>query len=139
MTDKLKNKFDDYANYHRHPKNCYSHYVGIPLIAISSLGFISLIHPLVLYVVVLMTILFYVAQDKKWGLLFSPVVLLMAFAGAYLSNHSVYILVGMQIIGWISQYIGHLIYEKKSPAFYKNSEHLLIGPIWIFSKLVKIR
>ena len=28
----------------------------------------------------------------------------------------------------------HYVYEKKSPAFYKNLVHLLVGPLWIVAK-----
>ena len=40
------------------------------------------------------------------------------------------------ILGWIFQGIGHYHYEKKSPAFFKNLEHILIGPLWIFARLI---
>lgn len=39
-------------------------------------------------------------------------------------------------VGWILQGIGHYVYEKKSPAFLKNIEHVLIGPLWIFAKAI---
>ena len=35
------------------------------------------------------------------------------------------------VIGWIFQFVGHLGYEKKSPAFLKNAGHLLVGPLWV--------
>jgi len=40
------------------------------------------------------------------------------------------------VLGWIFQGIGHYKYEKKSPAFYKNFEYMLVGPLWIFAKLI---
>ena len=40
------------------------------------------------------------------------------------------------VLGWVLQFIGHYFFEKRSPAFYKNFEHLLVGPIWIFAKWV---
>jgi uncharacterized membrane protein YGL010W len=40
------------------------------------------------------------------------------------------------VLGWIFQGVGHYYFEKRSPAFLKNLTHLLIGPLWIFSKLL---
>ena len=37
-------------------------------------------------------------------------------------------------VGWIFQFIGHYVYEKRSPAFYRNLAHLLVGPLWILAK-----
>jgi uncharacterized membrane protein YGL010W len=41
------------------------------------------------------------------------------------------------VVGWILQYLGHYVYEKKSPAFYRNLVHLLVGPLWILAKAVR--
>ncbi len=38
--------------------------------------------------------------------------------------------------GWILQFIGHGVYEGRSPAFLKNLVHLLVGPIWIVNDLL---
>jgi uncharacterized membrane protein YGL010W len=42
--------------------------------------------------------------------------------------------VALFVLGWILQFVGHYVYEKKSPAFYKNLTHLLVGPLWIVAK-----
>jgi uncharacterized membrane protein YGL010W len=34
------------------------------------------------------------------------------------------------VVGWIFQFIGHLI-EGNQPAFFRNPIYLLIGPLWI--------
>ena len=36
--------------------------------------------------------------------------------------------------GWALQFVGHYVYEKKSPAFFRNVTHLLVGPLWILAK-----
>lgn len=40
--------------------------------------------------------------------------------------------------GWILQFVGHGVFEKKSPAFLTNVAHLLIGPLWWFTKLFSV-
>ena len=39
------------------------------------------------------------------------------------------------IVGWILQFVGHIVYEKKSPAFFTNVRQLLVGPLWIIGTL----
>jgi uncharacterized membrane protein YGL010W len=42
---------------------------------------------------------------------------------------------GVFVFGWILQFLGHYVYEKKSPAFFRNVTHLLVGPLWILAKV----
>lgn len=37
---------------------------------------------------------------------------------------------GMFVIGWILQFVGHAI-EGNQPAFLKNPVYLLVGPLWL--------
>jgi uncharacterized membrane protein YGL010W len=43
------------------------------------------------------------------------------------------------VVGWIFQGIGHARYEKKSPAFFKNLVHLLVGPIFLWNEVLHVR
>ena len=42
------------------------------------------------------------------------------------------------MLGWIFQFIGHSVYEKKNPAFFRNFVHLLVGPLWILNDLIPV-
>jgi uncharacterized membrane protein YGL010W len=42
------------------------------------------------------------------------------------------------VLGWIFQFVGHSVYEKKSPAFLTNILHLLVGPLWILNDVVPV-
>ena len=35
---------------------------------------------------------------------------------------------------WVLQFIGHYAYEHRSPAFFRNLIHLLVGPLWVIAK-----
>jgi uncharacterized membrane protein YGL010W len=136
MTQELQLKFNDYALHHAHPKNRLTHYLGIPLIAASTLGLFSLIklgHIDAGFLIALIAMAFYFFLDKRIASYFMIPIALLYYIGA---SSSMAVLISMQVIGWITQYIGHYVYEKKSPAFYKNLQHLLIGPIWIFAKVI---
>jgi uncharacterized membrane protein YGL010W len=42
-------------------------------------------------------------------------------------------------VGWIFQAVGHTVYEKNRPAFFKNLLHLLVGPLFLMNDLLRIR
>jgi uncharacterized membrane protein YGL010W len=46
--------------------------------------------------------------------------------------------VALFVLGWIFQFIGHSVYEHKSPAFLTNVLHLLVGPLWILNDVVPV-
>jgi uncharacterized membrane protein YGL010W len=76
---------------------------------------------------------FYLSLDWKLGIPFALLTLGLYFMGRSLPLWANLVI---WIIGWIVQFIGHGVYEKKSPAFLKSLEHLLIGPFWMFARLV---
>ena len=47
-------------------------------------------------------------------------------------NQLFLIYISIFIIAWIGQFIGHKI-EGKKPAFFKDLQFLLIGPLWLLS------
>lgn len=139
MTQELKLKFNDYALYHAHPQNRTTHYFGIPPIAAATLGLFALIKVGTVdmgMLLALFALVFYFTIDKKIALLFTLPMAALYFIGA---SVSVPVLIGMQVVGWILQYVGHYHYEKKSPAFYKNLQQVLIGPLWVFAKIIKYK
>lgn len=40
---------------------------------------------------------------------------------------------GLFVLGWIFQFIGHAI-EGNQPAFFKNPVYLLVGPLWLLRR-----
>jgi uncharacterized membrane protein YGL010W len=43
------------------------------------------------------------------------------------------------VAGWVLQAVGHAVYEKNSPAFFRNLVHLLIGPAFLVNEALRIR
>lgn len=143
---RLKRLFDDYASYHRTAGNKAMHMLGIPLIMMTLLGLLSTwVIPLpgidrealfrldggiLLWII---GVVYYSRVDWKIGGPFSLVALGIYFAGRSIPWAGLWTL---QVLGWVFQAIGHAVYEKKAPAFLKNIQHVLIGPLWIFARLV---
>jgi uncharacterized membrane protein YGL010W len=67
-------------------------------------------------------------------LLFSAI---CVFGNFYLSVHYPLFLtsLGLFILAWIGQFIGHGI-EGKKPSFIKDLQFLLIGPAWVIEKVM---
>jgi uncharacterized membrane protein YGL010W len=139
MTTALREHFSDYAAFHRAPGNQACHYVGIPLIVFAIVALLTRVPVAAAFgmswtaaeVAMLGATLFYLRLDLPLAAM-----MLAAFAIFDLAGRGVPAAVawGLFASGWAFQFIGHYVYEKKSPAFYKNLAHLLVGPLWILAK-----
>ena len=137
--------FRDYGEYHKATGNKLTHLIGIPLIILGLLGLLNRISfynwdiPLInLSPALLVWLLgngFYVKLHVILGLSMYMSTALLYLAGALMP---VSVLWTFFILGWIAQFFGHMVYEKKSPAFLKNLTHLMIGPIFIQNYFLRI-
>lgn len=117
--------------------------VGIPLILAGLLGLLAIPLawvggvPLELSLLLLLiTGGAYLWLDVKLGLVMIVFSLLLYF-GARLLPWPVAL--GLFLIGWVFQFIGHGVYEKRSPAFTDNLAHLLVGPMWVLNHFVHLK
>lgn len=144
--------FAEYAESHRNSTNKLIHWICVPLIFWTILGFISLIPSphfcapyfgcisLVSLIVVILVTLFYLRLSLLIGFIMIFAMLLMehlAYAvNIHLGNKSWMVFLAVFIITWILQFVGHKI-ESKKPSFLKDLQFLLIGPIWLLSFVLK--
>jgi uncharacterized membrane protein YGL010W len=114
--------------------------VGIPLIVLSLLALLARV-PLfeaggftvtAAELVLLGATLFYLRLDAVLAVMMLVASVLLAAAGRAIPVPAA---VGLFVLGWVFQFVGHYVYEKKSPAFYRNFAHLLVGPLWILAKV----
>ncbi len=130
----LSRLFEDYAAYHRHPANKMTHYVGVPLIIITVVGLLSRVSlgPMSLAVPVAVTAVLYdLRLSVKLTLPFAAFIGVSFLVAPALPLAILWI--GF-LGGWLLQFVGHFVYEKKSPAFFKNLEQLLVGPLWLLEE-----
>jgi uncharacterized membrane protein YGL010W len=145
LTPRLMKYFDDYAEHHKTQGNKITHSIGIPLIAVGLLG---LLGRCVVgsgftgseyfrvdggTLLLVFGMFWYLYVDWKIAIPFVLVMTGLYFLGRSISTAMATFLF---VFGWILQGIGHIYFEKKSPAFFKNFLHLLIGPLWIFARIV---
>lgn len=143
MKNSIERLWTDYEEHHRAAGNKYCHMVGIPLIMVGLLGLLSVrlfrigtfpVEGALLFVLVIGGI--YLSLDIRLGAAMAGASLLL-YLGARLLNWK--LALGLFVVGWVFQFIGHGVYEKRSPAFYSNFAHLLVGPLWVLNHFVHLR
>ncbi len=139
----LRALFADYAAYHQTKGNKWFHRFGIPLIMLTLIGMLVRV-PLftadgrrfdAAMLLILAAGIYYLILDWRLALVMLAVSAAFYFLGALMP---LWLNLALFIAGWIFQFIGHSVYEKRNPAFFKNVTHLLIGPLWILNDLVPV-
>ena len=130
--------FDDYASYHRTKGNKWFHRLGIPLIMLTLLGMLARLEigPIdAAIVLIALSSIYYLVLDWRLGL-----VMIAVSIGMYALGRALPMSVNVVffVLGWIFQFIGHSVYEKKQPAFFRNFVHLLVGPLWILNDVIPV-
>lgn len=129
----------EYSESHQNQTNQLLHKVCVPAIFFSVLGMLWVLPVGSINVAILVSLLilpFYIRLGIKALAIILPQ-LLISFAILYnisqfTSNSTIFTLsLGIFIVAWIGQFVGHKI-EGKKPSFFKDLQFLLIGPLWIF-------
>ncbi|MFQ5664356.1 MAG: Mpo1-like protein [Terriglobia bacterium] len=143
MASKLDRLWADYEEHHRTAGNKWCHLVGIPLILVGLLSLLSVpvfrVERLPVEVALLLVVVtggLYLWLDAKLGAAMFAATLLI-YLGARLLAWPVAL--GLFVVGWGFQFVGHGVYEKRSPAFFTNLAHLLVGPLWVLNHALRIR
>jgi len=143
MAGKLDALWADYEEHHRTQGNKWCHLAGIPLIAAGLMGLLAVEVTRVAGWPVELSLLLlvvggvaYVWLDAALGAAFVGLTALL-YLGMRLLDWRVALTVF--VLGWVLQFVGHGVYEKRSPAFFKNLAHLLVGPLWVIHHVVPLR
>jgi uncharacterized membrane protein YGL010W len=113
--------------------------VGIPLIVLSLFGLLAQV-PLfsalgftvtLAEALIVLATAYYLTLDAVLAVLMLAVSVLLAATARRLGVPAS---AALFVLGWLLQFVGHYVYEKKSPAFFRNVIHLMVGPLWILAK-----
>ncbi len=134
-----------YAAYHRDPRNIATHYVGVPMIVLAVISFLSrpgfelmglALSPV--WFVIAAAAVFYIRLDVRFGITMAVLFVLGAFLVSFIAAQSTLVWAlssaGLFIVGWVIQFIGHY-YEGKKPAFVDDLIGLLIGPLFVTAEI----
>ena len=142
----LTERLTEYAAYHRDPRNIATHFVGIPMIVVAVATLLSrpvfgAVGPLPLSLGVLAAgaaAVFYLLTDLRFGLLMTALLVPTVWAGAGLAALSTGMWlgtgIGMFVVGWAFQFVGHY-YEGRKPAFVDDLVGLLVGPMFVVAEV----
>jgi uncharacterized membrane protein YGL010W len=147
MTNYFQRQLAYYANAHRDQVNSVMHMIGNPILFVAVvLPFCLLpvsvfgVHTSAAPLLVIPALILWTAWDVAIGLaiVVASIPLLFA-AGAIASHVSVLwvwiIAVGLFVLGWALQIVGHQLFEGKRPTLLDNPVQMLISPMYIFAKL----
>ena len=135
----------NYAAYHRDRRNIASHFIGIPAIVLAIAVLLSRpglavgtfwLSPAVLLAVA--ATVFYLRLSRPLGVLMGVLLSLCVWLGQVLAQGATPLClgtgIGLFVIGWIIQFIGHY-YEGRKPAFIDDLSGLIIGPLFVVVEL----
>lgn len=126
-----------YADSHRHPVNELIHFVCIPAIMFSLLGILWAIHPVAALLVVAAALVYYVRLSLPFAVGMAAMAAVMLGLLNMLPDGTVLVTsIGVFVLAWIGQFIGHHI-EGKKPSFFDDLRFLLIGPLFVLSFLYR--
>ncbi|MCS3869100.1 putative membrane protein YGL010W [Chryseobacterium ginsenosidimutans] len=144
--------FAEYSESHRNATNKFIHWICVPLIFWTILGFISYIPTPNMYlkyygflsiasfIAITLVTIFYFRLSWRIALIMFFVMLLMehfvSLVNVTFTRKSWIFFLAVFVITWILQFVGHKI-EGKKPSFLKDLQFLLIGPIWLLSFILK--
>jgi len=140
----LEQQLSQYAAYHRDRRNIATHFVGIPMIVLATAALLArpawLVGGVALSPALVVTagaVLFYLALDLRFGIAMTALMGAAWWAGAEVAARSTALWltygVGLFVVGWIIQFIGHA-FEGKKPAFVDDLVGLLVGPLFIVAE-----
>jgi uncharacterized membrane protein YGL010W len=142
----LAQHLTQYAYYHQNPKNVQTHFIGIPMIVLGVTILLSRpfwgewngIHLSPALIAILLSLVFYFRLDLRYGTVMTAILGSSLACGQWLAMHSfgIWLIsgVGLFVIGWAFQFLGHH-YEGKKPAFVDDLVGLLVGPLFLVAEV----
>lgn len=123
-----------YGESHTHPTNELIHYLAVPLIVFSLIGVLHWIHPTLALVAIAASIVYYARLSTVFMIVMALASALMLYVAGLLGTALLPVSIGIFVVSWIFQLIGHKI-EGKKPSFLEDLQYLLVGPLFVLSRL----
>ena len=143
----LTQQLTQYGAYHRDRRNIVTHFIGIPMIVLAlavlssrpAWVFSALPVPLSpAWVLFVGAILYYLVLDVPLGLMMAIFSVLCLICARWLAAQSTLTWlasgIGLFVVGWVFQFVGHMAYEHRKPAFVDDVIGLLIGPLFVLAE-----
>ena len=134
--------FEEYAAYHRHPMNRLTHKIAIPLIVFHMVAMLDWIplwrlplgfHLTAAHLVYVGVVAWYASLDLRLARVMA-IAYGVCFPLGWITPKLIVVLVA--VFAWIIQLAGHVVWEKKQPAFLKNIVQAFVGPLFFAAVLL---
>jgi uncharacterized membrane protein YGL010W len=140
----LEAHLSNYAAYHRDRRNIATHFLGIPMIVVGVFVLLARFSVVIegvsispAWLLFAGSVMFYASLDTWFGLAMTVVNAPALYAGARLASLSAGLWltagVGLFLVGWVVQFIGHA-FEGRKPAFVDDLVGLLVGPLFLVAE-----
>jgi uncharacterized membrane protein YGL010W len=147
----LTQQLTQYAAYHCDRRNIATHFIGIPMIVLALAvllsrpafgpGTLPFALPFTLspaWVLFAAATVYYLVLDVPLGVMMAVVSVLCIVCGQWLAAQTTFTWlasgIGLFVVGWVFQFIGHVAYEHRKPAFVDDVVGLLIGPLFVLAE-----
>lgn len=132
---KVDTLLQHYGLSHTHPVNEVIHFVAIPAIMLSLNGLLFAVHPALVLLLIAGSLVYYARLSWPFTLcmLMLSSVMLALVDAMDAAGVLVPASVGIFVVAWIFQFIGHHL-EGKKPSFFEDLQYLLVGPLFVLSK-----
>ena len=141
---KINSLLDKYGESHTNSTNKLIHWICVPAIFFSIVGLVSVIpFPWQInmfntvelswaFIALILVLLYYISLSLSLsiGMILFSILCLFICSRINLSGSALLIYIGIFIVSWVFQFIGHNI-EGKKPSFLQDIQFLLIGPAWL--------
>lgn len=139
---RLDTLLSGYAAHHRTRGNLICHAIGVTLILYGVVAFLREIPLLVApwtaaEVGIVAVVLFYLRLNAALALTMLAELVLFDLLSRAVDDWRIG--AGAFLAGWIFQAVGHARFEKNKPAFFASLIHLLVGPIFLWNELLRVR
>ena len=143
----MKNIYEwnnEYGLYHKNKTNKIIHWICVPIIMFTLFGLLSLVNFSIyniniLQILIVLSLFFYMRLSISLSIgmalisaVFYYIILLLETIDFFNTKELLLLYLLTFIVAWFGQFIGHKI-EGKKPAFFKDLQFLLIGPVWLLS------
>ena len=148
MSGYFRRQLADYVCYHRDPRNCAMHVIGIVALFLAAVLPLSSwkvsvfgIDATAATIAVGPVLIYWLLLDAVLGLAIAGAAVLLLSAAAAIGGHAstagVWLITSVLIVvGVAAQIVGHRVFERRQPALTDNPAHLLLGPMFVMAKLM---
>ena len=142
--------FGEYGESHTNPRNELLHFICVPAIVLTVIGFLwsipvpaafTEISPWLNWatITIALAIIYYFRLSLALGIGAALGLSILAYIVSFLDTLAWPLWLTCLVIfvvAWIGQFVGHAI-EGKRPSFFKDLQFLLIGPLWLLGHLYR--